>query len=311
MNLRVEYTYFLKGISLVIKEFRTIGWFLHSLIQDYLTINTKQGRLTVSTKDLFIGKQLYVSKHFEYDFSIHVLKFLKDSGFLPEKNVIMIDIGANIGMISIGLLRSGLIDQAIAFEPETINFNLLQRNISQNGLNDKIIPIHRALGESHSMLTMELSPTNLGDHRIKSATPLTEKELNHESERKTINVESIRLDDISRIIELNTIDLSTVLIIWIDVQGYEGFVFKGGKKFLARGIPTVSEISPYGILRAGMTIEDFTHIVSHYWSYYWVERNGRFIRYPISVFSCYIDELGFEGGFGNVIFTVNESLSRQ
>jgi hypothetical protein len=30
-------------------------------------------------------------------------------------------------------------------------------------------------------------------------------------------------------------------------------------------------------------------------------RGGRFMRYPLSVFSCYLDELGTEGADGNVI----------
>ena len=96
-------------------------------------------------------------------------------------------------------------------------------------------------------------------------------------------------------------------LLWIDAQGYEGYVFAGGKDLLTLGIPAVSEIGPYGIRRSGMSLAGFAATVSSIWSDYWVERRERFIRYPISVFDRYIEELGTEDYFENVIFTNSNS----
>ena len=96
-----------------------------------------------------------------------------------------------------------------------------------------------------------------------------------------------------------------IALIWVDVQGYEGYVFNGAKKFLSKGIPVVSEIWPYGILRTGMSLEYFCEIIQSIWSYYWVIRRGKFIKYPTSIFYTLFDELGIGIDHENVIFAGN------
>ncbi|MBP88698.1 MAG: hypothetical protein CMJ64_18625 [Planctomycetaceae bacterium] len=51
----------------------------------------------------------------------------------------IIDIGANIGPIAIAMLQLELVDKAIMIEPDPRNFALLQRNVDQNQLTDKVI----------------------------------------------------------------------------------------------------------------------------------------------------------------------------
>ena len=54
-----------------------------------------------------------------------------------------------------------------------------------------------------------------------------------------------------------------------------------------------------------MSLEEFVNLVSSIWSDYWVERRGTYIRYPITVFDRYLDEIGSsdERYYENVIFT--------
>ncbi len=78
---------------------------------------------------------------------------------------------------------------------------------------------------------------------------------------------------------------------------------RGGEDILSAGVPTFSEVWPYGIRRAGMSLEEFAATVRSIWTDYWVERRGKFVRYPISVFDRYLEELGTEGYHENVIFT--------
>ena len=101
----------------------------------------------------------------------------------------------------------------------------------------------------------------------------------------------------------------TLVVMWIDIQGYEGYVFKGAREFLATGIPVVSEIWPYAIARAEMTMEEFNELVTGLWTSFWVKSHRKysragFIRYPIVAFSSFLDELGPDGGYDNVIFTI-------
>jgi FkbM family methyltransferase len=280
---------------------------LHGCFHETVTIPTKQGRLTMSTRDCGIAGPLFRTRQFEYDSSLRALHFLKTMKFISHEEVHMLDIGANIGVISIGLLLANEIGSAVAIEPEPKNFDLLVKNVKQNGLSEQMICLQMAVGDTESTLTMELSPINPGDHRVRSRPTEDASERHNESSRRTIQVQSLPLQRILELPEIRTSAMGMPSMVWIDVQGYEGYVFAGAKDTLGSGIPTVSEIWPYGIRRAGMSLDQFTSVVAGIWSEYWIERRNRFIRYPITVFDRYLDELGSDGHFENVIFTRSNS----
>ncbi|NVN91139.1 MAG: FkbM family methyltransferase [Desulfuromonadales bacterium] len=295
--------YATKATQLCSRTYRHLLYRLHGKLHDTVTIRTMHGLLTVSTRDDGIGLPLFRERQYEYDSSIRALKFLKSSGFIPTTNVSMLDIGANIGLISIGLILSGEIDRALAIEPEPHNFGLLTKNIVQNNLTEQMLCIQMAVGDKESILNLELSTQNPGDHRIRVAPTSDASEHLGESGRQTIQVKSLPLLQIMERSDVKNFGASLPSFMWIDVQGYEGYVFRGGRSLLEKGLPTVSEIWPYGILRAGMSLEDFVTTVSTIWTDYWIDRGGRFTRYPITVFDRYLEELGTAGYFENVIFT--------
>lgn len=133
------------------------------------------------------------------------------------------------------------------------------------------------------------------------------RDIFNERERPVTTVHGDTLDNLlAKIAESFTRDIA---VVWIDVQGYEGYVFKGACELLSTGIPVVAEIWPYGIARTGMTIEEFNELVTGIWSSFWVRRDREFgpkgfIRYPIVAFSSFLEELGPDGGADNVIFTL-------
>jgi FkbM family methyltransferase len=307
MNKRFKH-FVAQELRLCRKTCRRALFHLHGLLHETVTIRTKQGRLTVFTKDDGIGASLFLERKYEYDYSINVIQFLKSAGYIPASNVGMLDVGANIGLISIGLILADEVGMAIAIEPEPYNFKLLQKNIEQNGLAEKMRGLQVAVGDKISILDMELSPNNRSDHRMRQVPTSDAREHLRESNWPTIQVKSLPLPQVLELPEVRDFGLSSPSLMWIDVQGYEGYVFRGGESSLKRGLPTVSEIWPYGILRAGMSLKEFSKIVSSIWTDYWVERRGRFTRYPVAVFDCYLEELGVSGHFENVIFTKNSPL---
>lgn len=282
---------------------RDLVYRLHGVFHETLTMQTQQGRITMSTRDDGLAAKLFRRRQYEYDASLRALHLLKTNFFAPQKDVVLLDVGANIGIISTGLLLAHEIDYAIAIEPEPRIFELLIKNIIQNGLLEKTLCLPIALGATHSMLTLELSPVNQGDHRIRSTPVLNAIELHNETARLTIQVPALSLDELLAIPEISRSPAAKPSLLWIDVQGYEGHIFAGGKEFLSTGIPAVAEIWPYALLRSGMSLKEFTHIVTEIWSDYWVERDARLIRYPVSVFDRYLEELGTTGYSENVIFT--------
>jgi FkbM family methyltransferase len=262
----------------------------------------------MSTRDDGIAAALFRWRQYEYAYSLEALRFLRGAGFLPREHVCMLDVGANIGVISTGLLLANEIESAVAIEPEPRNFELLLKNIEQNGLAARTRCLQMAVGESQATLTMELSPSNPGDHRIRVAPTADATERQNESSRRTVQVQSLTLKQVVELPEVRAL-ARTPSLLWIDVQGYEGYVFSGGADVLGVGMPAVSEVWPYGIHRAGMSLQAFESVVRSIWSDYWVYRRNRFVRYPISAFGRFLDELGSDGYFENVIFTKGGSVA--
>jgi FkbM family methyltransferase len=223
----------------------------------------------------------------------------------------MLDIGANIGYISMGLIKSNLVKKSLAIEPELYNFSLLKKNVEQNSYTDKIMCINSALGEKPlTTETMELNERNYGDHRIKRKNPLISDQ-EGEPARKTVSVESTTLSEIlSRPDIKNWID--PVNLIWIDVQGSEGHIFKTEKDFFSKTI-TVAEIWSYGILRSGMSLKEFNEIVVSIWKTFCIiDGTGldgtdfdtkNYKKYAIEEFNKFLSILLQKGTFKDVIFT--------
>jgi FkbM family methyltransferase len=264
-----------------------------------MTIRTKQGLLTVFCADGVIAEALYRNREYEVELMMKVRDFLHKRNKILGGTVL--DIGANMGVSSIGMIHNRVMERAIAVEPDPHNFSLLQHNVRQNGLEDRVICLPIAASDSRSEVQFELSDKNFGDHRVRSETKAHTPELLQESSRNVIEVEADCVDNLLERIPKNFTD--DIGLIWIDTQGHEGKVFLGGKRIFSRDIPVVSEIWPYGIERSGMSDEEFCNVAEGFWSSYWVIRRGRFFQYPISSLHLFFDELGHDGGFENVIFT--------
>jgi FkbM family methyltransferase len=285
-------------------EYKTFAWSILARLRKTVIVRTQQGRFKVCTADVGVGRHLYRQGNAELDYIGESLQLLRKLGLCPPKGQgTVLDIGANIGYIGIGMLYTKEINRVVAVEPEPSNFDLLTANAELNGFSDRIHRMAYAIGPRHEEIDFELSATNYGDHhvRVENNSKPAKPELGAEAPRKLIRVPCLPLDELVELIpDPYRTDIS---LVWMDVQGYEGFVFASGEKFFSRGIPVVTEIWPYQIAKSGMTQEEFIQGVARHWSSYWVLRRSTFVRYPISVLSCFFDELGTTGLYDNIILT--------
>ena len=280
---------------------RLLYWELYSRSHNTITFPTKQGRFTISCKDRGIGRTLFGYQQFEGNLIKETFLHLQSQGKIPSGGIgTIVDIGANIGVIGIGAAYMGLVKNVVAIEPDPNNFALLKRNVQQNDLNDRSMCLPYAIAEQNGELQFELSRDNYGDHRLHSDNTITTgKELFDESNRQIIFVRSKPLDEI--INELPENFARDISLVWIDVQGYEGYVFSSGQAFFKRGMPVMVEIWPYGVRRAGMQDERFCDIVKGLWKEYWRFVDGKYRRFSMESFQDFYT--GFEyGQFENVIF---------
>lgn len=193
----------------------------------------------VSSQDQFIGRGTFISGPYDFDKFEKAVSIL-DSGF---RKGLLIDVGANIGTICIAAVKRNIFQRAIAIEPEPFNFSLLTCNVQLNGLAQRIVVHNLALGaRAGQELLFELSERNFGDHRIKLSD---QPGIDNEESRKTIRVKSEPFDNV-----IGEVDPSDTLI-WMDTQGFEGFVLKGATMALSTQPPLVIEFWPYGLSRSG------------------------------------------------------------
>ena len=258
---------------------RTLAWrLIHLGPRRDVTVDTFNGRLTFDSKDWPIGKDLYTRRSYESQQIRDVLELLRAEGYLhsPGEGTVL-DVGANIGMICIALLKHGYFERAVAFEPAPNSYRLLVRNIEQNGLSDRILHFPYAVSSSESDVELELSEDNSGDHRVRH---INTAGFFREDRRRTVKVRGMTLGRFLG--EHAELDPEEVALVWLDIQGHEGQFLEGGREFLGRGVPVVSEFWPYGILRSGMSRQAFCRIVGELFTHYYVVGGNARARLPIA-----------------------------
>jgi FkbM family methyltransferase len=172
------------------------------------------------------------------------INFFKQIPF--EKGDVVLDIGANIGWYSLALAKNISSDITFfAFEPEPLNFSLLQQNQAQNKTTNLILE-NKAISDKtgHSILFL-YHPKNSGRHSLLDINPQT---------KKSVSVETTRLDDF---LSNKKIDVQRVKFIKIDIEGYEFFALKSGIE-LMKVLPYMFiEFSPASIRKGGQDPAEF------------------------------------------------------
>jgi FkbM family methyltransferase len=273
-------------VKLIVRGVRKLYFHFIKNFRDTIIVNSDYGPFRIFTHDTIIGYSLFKDKYWEMDFPRRVFAFLREKKLIGD-HVTLLDLGANIGITSIPFLRSGWINAAIAVEADPDNAVLLRENIAMNNMSDRIFPLHYAVTQQPSELVLEKSVNNFGDHRIKKTE--TGGEYN-EHLRKVTRVPG---DSLPNLIKLAPADICKHnMMLWIDIQGHEGYCYKGAKEWLiANKTVAVSEVWPYGILRSGMSLEEFSDIVNSIWGTYYICRDNKFEVFPTTDFLRFLGEL--------------------
>lgn len=137
---------------------------------------------------------------------------------LPKDDVVF-DIGANIGLYT---LYGGITNKRIiAFEPDSLNYSILNRNIFINSLSEKITAYNIALSDENSLSKLYLSKFIMGASLHQVDVKLQKKA------DFTQGIALFTLDDVCKLLKI------TPNHIKIDVDGHERNILKGAPKTLS------------------------------------------------------------------------------
>jgi FkbM family methyltransferase len=167
-----------------------------------------------------------------------------------SKGDVFLDIGSNIGLMALyGSKCVGPGGKVLAFEPEPVIFETLNKNITINQV-AHIKTLQMALGSTQGTATIYNSKNNFGAPSLIK----TDKQSGHSS-----NVAIRRLDDV-----LLEQEIADVRMMKVDVEGWELEVLKGCPNLLSRkDAPIICiEISNLHSTHMGSTKDIYDFIVN-------------------------------------------------
>ena len=188
---------------------RFVSWQIRSRMQEEVIVPWIAGqRLAVRRGMAGATGNIYVGLH-EFADMMFVLHFLRGGD-------LFLDIGANVGSYTI--LASGVCRATTwAFEPDPNTVRSLKRNVAINDLDELVTVYELALGSTEGEV-----PFTIGqDTGNRVATSIGEKK--------------VRMVNQQRLDALTGGDSQSIMMIKMDVEGYEKEVLRGAEELLANG----------------------------------------------------------------------------
>lgn len=206
----------------------------------YLHAQASEEAFFVDSSDNFMSREVYHSGASQFSTLDAGFRLIESERRVDLKDWTLIDIGANIGVICIPAVARGMCAKAIAIEPTPKTTRLLRANIALNGLEERIVVYETALSDREGRAEFELSEDNTGDNRLSIDAA---ENAYGEGARRKISVTVKKFDDLFAGLNMHN------CVVWLDVQGFEGFVLAGASKIALAKTPLVMEFWPYGIRR--------------------------------------------------------------
>lgn len=163
--------------------------------------------------------------------SQHEKEFLYFLNMVPENGCVL-DIGANIGVMTTAIAQKASKGQVISFEPMPDNVKILRKMVGHYKLGNVRV-VETALGDEPGQLTMVLPIMN--NLKMQGLSHVKEEGNTDEwNTGKEFTVPVQKLDDLKVLNDLERLDA-----IKIDVENYEYYVLKGGQRLLTRHMPFI------------------------------------------------------------------------
>ena len=208
---------------------------------DLVTFDRDGIRWTVFSSDHGVARTLFVDGGHQAAERTGVLSWLGRHAPEVLRRSTIVDVGANLGTPCIPLAReTGC--QVLAIEPMPDNFDLLQRNVAQNGTPRRIHCRRAAVAARPGLLRM-VWQADRGKCEVLSPGSRQGFGPRHRGAR-VVEVPSLPLD---AIVARERLAPADVAFVWSDTQGFEREVVTSGSSLWAAGVPLYVELWPAGL----------------------------------------------------------------
>ena len=187
----------------------------------------------VPSGDWRLAAYLSLGGHFEYGTEILYRKVIRS-------DMVVVDIGANVGIYTLHALKAGA--EVYAFEPTPETFNSLRHNVALNGFeySPKVHLYNSAVSDREEMTEFAVVSNSCGHNSM----------FRENKDDKIIRVPTVRLDD--------TLDGIKIDCFKVDVEGAEMLVLNGMESLLKNNASVVGfvEFAPGNLRRSGIEPRD-------------------------------------------------------
>ncbi len=255
---------------------------------DALTFRSGGTTWTVPAADDPVARKVFVDGAYQGREIQSLLAWLSEYGYLGNEKSTIVEVGANLGTTTVPFAEQTR-KRVLAIEPMPESFEFLQRNVSDNGLAERITCIQAGVSSASRELTMV---SNGARSEVKAygeyqgnGKPAQQSQL--------VRVPSISLDEAVR---SHGIAPQDVAFVWSDTQGYERQVIESGGSLWSAGVPLFLELWRDG-LRVHGGVEAFVETVHKRFGAMilrkeLIARGTLATRRPISELSSVIEALG-------------------
>ena len=191
---------------------------------------------------------------------------------LKKKKPVMLDIGANIGLISLFALKANSQVKIYAFEPGPHQADLLEKTIKYNKLNKQIVLNRIALSKNNGTSTFST-------HNSKDVSGDGLVDTGRAGPDKIIKVKTQTLDNWWKKNNKPNIDL-----IKIDTEGAEYMILQGAEELLDQNKPIIFlEIWPDNMKVYNQTPLNLLHLLANYnYELYDINRSNKLTEHNLN-----------------------------
>ena len=192
---------------------------------NYITNETKYGKISLYKNEQFI--KCNMKNYWDEDTLLLLKKYID-----PSKNIL--EIGGHSGTSSI--VYSSFLNpesKLYVYEPQKEMFNLLELNIQQNNLTDKIIPYNKAVFCYNGKANMNKETIDGMIGNVNDAL----KNMN-----VVCNYGGLGLGEEGEVIEtltMNSLEHDNIGFIHIDTQGAENYILSQSEEFIKKNKPII------------------------------------------------------------------------
>jgi FkbM family methyltransferase len=214
----------------------------------FMTVDCGDHLLTFSPED-YLGRSVFVKNHFDRDHVARLMGKLEELG-ISVAGTTLLEIGANIGTHTIYFGLTHKFGRILAIEPDPRNFELLEENVTQNGLGYLVKRVACAVSDREGAIEFFLHPNNHG-----KSSP----NQRHVDDRKIL----VPALPTPKILEQAGLPEADVGLVWMDIEGYEPVACRSMQSLFRRRVPVHMEFTGefYGAEKAA----DFVAFLSQYY----------------------------------------------